>query len=197
MNGRQPRLLLASASPHRRALLRTVGIRFRTAVTGVSEIIDEPCDPVEAASIIAERKARAAQAAMRRAEWVLAADTTVIVAGARLGKPNDSAMARRMLAALEGREHQVITGVTLATPEGIVTEVVTTSVRMHSLSDGEIDGYLSTGEWKDAAGGYRIQSQGAMLVEHLAGSYSNVVGLPLERLYVMLGRAGWEIWASG
>ena len=195
MNSRRPQLLLASASPRRRALLRSVGIRFRAAATGVSEIVDEPCAPEHAASIVAERKARAAQVTARRGEWVLAADTAVVVGGARLGKPADRGMARRMLAALSGREHVVVTGVTLATPQGTATEVATTVVRMRELSDAEIDGYLDTGEWQDAAGGYRIQSQGAMLVEHLAGSYSNVVGLPLERLYVMLARAGWQVWA--
>lgn len=192
---RPRRLLLASASPRRRALLRSAGIPFRAIATGVSENVDEPCPPEHAATVVAERKAAAARVRIRAGEWVLAADTSVVVAGARLGKPENSAIARRMLVALAGREHRVLTGVTLSTPQLTRSGVASTTVRIRRLSEAEVDGYVHTGEWSDVAGGYRIQGRGAMLVEHLTGSYSNVVGLPLELLYGMLAEAGWHLWA--
>jgi septum formation protein len=183
-------LVLASASPRRRALLEQAGLTF--AVHPVEEA-EGPCaegaDPRAHALASAEAKARAGSLA-RPDALVLGADTVVALDGRALGKPADRADARRMLLALSGRTHEVHTGVALAQGgEVLVTDAVTTRVTFRDLSTDEVEAYLATGEALDKAGAYGIQGRAALLVRAIDGCYFNVVGLPLSRTWELLSQA--------
>jgi MAF protein/D-tyrosyl-tRNA(Tyr) deacylase len=173
-------LVLASASPRRRALLGELGLEFTVAPTEVDESEDVPADPAEHARTLAERKARAAATDGRRA-IVVAADTIVVLDGRVYGKPASDKEAMRMLTELSGREHRVMTGVCVGDASAGLfrTELVETRVRFHALSPDEIRRYVATGEPLDKAGAYAIQGRGALLVASIDGDYTNVVGLPL------------------
>ena len=185
-------LLLASRSPRRAEFLRMLGVAFEP----VDVDIDERLLPAEAPAAYVRRlacgKARAAFAGgPARCLPVLAADTTVVLDGAILGKPTDVADACAMLARLADRVHEVLTGVALIDPHGAVRDtVVSTRVRFRTLTPAEIAAYVATGEPLDKAGSYGIQGLGGALVAHIEGSYSNVVGLPLAETLELLGAAG-------
>jgi septum formation protein len=187
-------LVLASGSPRRRELLQGLGLRFTVRAADV----DETPHPGEAPDAyvlrLAEEKARAAG---RPGELVLAADTTVVVDGEILGKPEDDADAARMLGLLSGREHEVLTGVAvLDALEGrSVSEMARSAVRMAALTPGEIAWYVATGEPRDKAGAYAIQGLGSLFVEAVAGNYSNVVGLPIPTVYRLFGELGYDLKA--
>ena len=145
---------------------------------------------------LARRKARAVLARVPQAGWLIAADTAVLIGADLVGKPADRDSARATLERLAGAVHHVLTGVALATPDGVLdVAMARTAVTFARLSGAEIDWYLDTGEWRGAAGGYRIQGRAALLATHLQGSYSNVVGLPLETIYRMLARNGYRFAA--
>lgn len=187
-----PRLILASRSPRRAELLRLVGAQFEITPADV----DESALPEERAEAhvlrLAEAKARAAasRAASAEAEGtlVLGADTIVTLDRAILGKPADEEEARRMLASLSGRVHEVWTGLFLFDPtrDRGVGEAVRSIVKFSRLDSDEIDRYVATGEPLDKAGAYAVQGYGAAFVEAIEGSYSNVVGLPLGHLRHLL-----------
>ena len=126
-------------------------------------------------------------------ELVLAADTTVVVDGEILGKPMDDEDARRMLRLLSGRAHSVLTGIALQSPAGRAAEVDESRVRFAPLSDAEIDWYVATGEPRDKAGAYAIQGLGSLFVEGVEGNWSNVVGLPVPRVYRLFARLGYDL----
>ena len=175
--GRQP-LLLASASPQRRAILEQVGIPFTVEPTLVAEETDG--EPSELAALNARRKASAPVAPGR---LVLGADTVVSAGGRPLGKPRDQSAAREYLELLSGAEHEVCGGIALVRDgELLHSAVVTTRVSFRPLTRELVDWYLKLGEWRERAGGYAIQGAGAALVASIAGDYLNVVGLPLVRL---------------
>ncbi len=186
--------ILASASPRRRELLASAGLAFAVEPSEADEA-ERPGEPAAAyVRRVAAAKAREV-AARARARGdrrpVLAADTTVVVDGAILGKPVDRADAARMLALLSGRSHQVITGTCVIGPDGSEQlAAATTEVRFCALGEETLAWYLDTEEWRDKAGAYAIQGHAACLVESLAGSYSNVVGLPLCEAVAALGRLG-------
>ena len=177
-------LVLASASPRRAELLRAAGFTFDVLVADVDEAVHPGEAPAAYVRRVAEAKGRAvaSRAAGRR---VLAADTTVVADGVILGKPADAADATRMLRALSGRAHQVLTGVWL---DG-ACEMESTDVHFVPLSDEEIAWYVASGEPMDKAGAYAIQGLAARYISRIHGSYSNVVGLPIARVYAMLTRA--------
>jgi nucleoside triphosphate pyrophosphatase len=178
-------VILASASPRRRELLRFICPAFDVVVSGADETLHEPPSP-EAAVGLALRKARAV--ARSRQGVVLGADTLVVVDGIALGKPADAAEARAMLRRLSGRRHHVITGVAVievASGRERWASVVS-QVFMRDLSDAEIDAYVASGEPADKAGAYAIQGLGGHLVAALLGSYTNVVGLPLPAVRGLL-----------
>jgi septum formation protein len=183
------RLLLASASPRRRELLAAAGIECDILPVEVDErpLVDER--PEQYVERLARQKAIAAAARAPDAA-ILAADTTVAVAGDILGKPVDAAGATAMLRRLAGRAHEVFTGVALAWPEGIVTEVDRTRVWLNALSDDEIATYVETGEPFDKAGAYAIQGWASRFIPRIEGSYSNVVGLPVATVLQLIARAG-------
>jgi septum formation protein len=180
------RLLLASASPRRAELLRAAGFDFDVHPATVDE---SPLDgevPDRYVYRLAEAKARAVLP-VAGDRIVLAADTTVVIDGRILGKPVDADDAAGMLRTLSGRRHEVLTGVTLAQGTRVVTRVETTGVHMAPMADEEITWYVTSGEPADKAGAYAVQGLAARFVTRIEGSYSNVVGLPIALVYLMLG----------
>ena len=186
-----PILWLASRSPRRAELLRTLGVQFAVLDLEIDESVREAEAPADYVARLARAKAAAGHAAMSTPAPVLAADTTVVVDGEILGKPHDRADGLRMLDRLAGRAHTVLTGVALALPDGSYDGVtVSTTVVMRVLSAGEKAAYWASGEPIDKAGGYAVQGLGGALVARIEGSYSNVVGLPLAETVALLSAAG-------
>jgi septum formation protein len=185
------RLVLASASPRRLDLLARLAL-VPDAV--VPADIDESVAPGEIPRNHAERLAREkaeAVAALHPDAIVLAADTVVAVGRRILPKVEDEATLRHCLALLSGRRHRVFTGVAVIAPgQRLRVRVVDTMIAMKRLSAAEIDHYAGHGEWRGKAGGYALQGYGEVYVRHIAGSWSNVVGLPLAETRVMLQAAG-------
>ncbi len=180
-------IVLASGSPRRRDFFDSLGIAYEIDPAGVAEPAPESG---EAPADYAERMARlkAFDVAGRRSEAVVVgADSIVTLDGLILGKPRDAEDAVRMLKLLRGRTHQVVTGCCLVHPEA--TPMVfhaATNVRMSAFSDEVAHAYAATGEPLDKAGAYAVQGRAACLVEHVEGSYTNVVGLPLARVLEVL-----------
>jgi septum formation protein len=175
---RTPKLILASRSPQRRAILEQLGLDFEVLVPNVEELEAGP--PNEVAVENAYRKASAALAAPEA--LVLGVDTIVSLGSKIYGKPADAAQARATLVALGGRRHAVVGGLCLLSGGRARTAVVTTFVDFRPLHAPLIDWYLASGEWRDRAGGYAIQGRGAALVARIDGDYLNVVGLPVATL---------------
>lgn len=178
-------IILASGSPRRKELLKSTGLSFKQVIPGMEEIADESLPPKE----------QAAELALQKAEFVLkdypdsiiiGADTIVVYDGNVLGKPKDKSDAFRMLNMLSGDYHEVYTGLAVINCEKKINETVRTIVRFKELSASEIEAYIETGEPLDKAGSYGIQGLGALFVESIGGDYSNVVGLPLFKLYSIL-----------
>ncbi len=218
-------VILASASPQRKALLEQIGIEPIVVVTELDEKLDNT-DILSSLENLAKDKAAAAlaklhgvrmsgmegetaavTAATHSDRWIIGADTVILFNGTVLGKPQDAVDARKMLEALSGKTHRVATGVYLGwlgptgpsnAQKGRFTvlaqqsDVSITSVTFRSLSEKEIGWYIESGEWHNAAGAYRIQSKGACLVTSISGSFSNVVGLPLELIYGILIKLGYK-----
>nr|WP_296752193.1 Maf family protein [Thioalkalivibrio sp.] len=180
-------LLLASASPRRRELLAQLGVSFRVAAVDIDETPGPGETPRDLVLRLARDKAESAVANSEPGQWVLGADTVVAVGKTILGKPADAAEAAAMLECLSGRAHTVYSGLALAR-SGFATRVdaVRTRVWMRDIAADELAAYLATGEPLGKAGAYAIQGRAAAFVRFLAGSYSNVVGLPLCELDAML-----------
>jgi septum formation protein len=178
-----PSLILASASPRRAKLLRQLKVEFEVMPSDAPEVFDEHLSPLELCQLNAHRKARAVAKKIPDS-LVLAADTLVFLEHEIFGKPRDLDEAKQMLAKLQGRTHQVVTGVCLmhlrAHRERIFA--VSTDVTFRPLTTGQISDYLSKMNPLDKAGAYAIQEHGDTIVAEISGSYSNVVGLPVERL---------------
>lgn len=174
-------IILASTSPRRAELLTAAGIPFVTQPVDV----DETARPGEAPAECAQRLAQAKAGAVARpaGSVVLAADTLVVVDGDALGKPRDAADAAAMLRRLSGRTHEVVTGVAIAHDGGTIVDLVSTQVTFETLTHGEIAWYVATGEPLDKAGAYGIQGGASRFVTRIDGSYTNVVGLPVELVY--------------
>ncbi len=178
-----PPLILASASPRRAELLQLLKLKFRVVPSTTTEVLDEQLSPFEVCQLNARRKARAV-AKKNPDALVLGADTLVFLDGEIMGKPASRADAERMLTRLQGRTHQVVTGISLihlrAHRERIFA--VSTDVIFHPLDAGQIRDYLAKVNPLDKAGAYAIQEHGDLIISEISGSYSNVVGLPVERL---------------
>ena len=179
------KIILASNSPRRRELLGGLGIDFTVKVIdGIDESWPHDLKGEDIPLYISKEKAAPYKAAIANDELVITADTIVYVDGEVLGKPADEADAKRMLRMISGRWHEVITGVTLMTAEREHSFAVTTKVKFCNLSDSEIDYYIKNYAPMDKAGAYGIQEWiGYVGVEAIEGSYFNVVGLPVQRLY--------------
>lgn len=182
-------IVLASLSPRRREILRQAQIAFTVRGAPVDESSRAGERPVEYVRRLAEAKARAVPAT--EGETVLGADTTVVVDGEVLGKPTDAADARRMLALIAGRRHEVLTGICLKRGEDVVRDHAVTAVWLAALSAEEIDAYAASGEPMDKAGAYAIQGLASRYVERIEGCYFNVVGLPVALVYRRLAEKGW------
>ncbi len=182
-------LVLASASPRRRELLKRLGVDFRVAPAGVDETPRPGEEPGALVARLAEAKARAVAAREKRVA-VLAADTVVVVGDRVLGKPREAGDAAAMLAALAGREHRVLTALAMIRAGELERAGAETRVWFNALAADEIAAYAAGGEARDAAGAYAIQGAAAAFVARLVGSYSNVVGLPLAATARLLRSAG-------
>jgi septum formation protein len=181
-------LVLASQSPRRSEILRQAGIPFTVRVADVDESVLAGESPADYVRRLAAAKANAIDAA--EGETVLGADTTVVIDGEILAKPADAADARRMLARLSGRRHEVLTGVCLRRGARATCEYVTTGVVFASLTDAEIVEYVASGEPMDKAGAYAIQGLASKFVERIEGDYFNVMGLPVALVYRLLRDGG-------
>jgi septum formation protein len=183
-------LILASSSPRRKKLLGQIGIPFRPRSSNIDENMSTATSPISP-RVLAVKKAKAVYSEGHN-NWVLGADTVVVLGEALIGKPEDFEEAKATLSTLSGKEHKVITGFCLLDPKGETahTEEITTLVKVKKLTEQEIRAYIATGEPFGKAGSYAIQGIGVFMVESIAGSYSNVVGLPLCALIKALRRTG-------
>jgi septum formation protein len=174
-------LVLASQSPRRAEILRQAGIPFVVRGTAVDETPIDGESPEDYVRRLAEWKALAVEASPD--EIVLGADTTVVIDGEMLGKPVDTADARRMIARLAGRRHDVLTGICLRRGGRRVRDWAATQVWFAAMREAEIDAYAASGEPMDKAGGYAIQGLASKYVERIDGCYFNVMGLPVSLVY--------------
>jgi septum formation protein len=182
------RFILASASPRRRDLLAAAGLEFDVLATAVAEEPHEGEPPREFALRMARAKALAASR-VNPAHLVLAADTIVELEGETIGKPKDPEAARRTLKRLSGRTHTVITAFAIAQREDVLeAEAVLSQVSFRTLTIQEVDAYILSREPFDKAGAYGIQGMGRGFVEHIEGSFTNVMGLPIEKALPALKR---------
>jgi septum formation protein len=180
------RLVLASASPQRRAILSQLGIDFDVVAPDVQELSEgEPEALVIDNALRKARAVRAGDSAGGIDRPVLGADTAVVVDGEVYGKPRDEAEAEAVLRLLSGRAHEVRSGIAVVDAGGEQTAAACTVVRFRSLDEPILRWYLRSGEWRERAGGYAIQGRGAALVEGIEGDYWNVVGLPVAALLRM------------
>ncbi len=199
------RLVLASSSPRRAQLLARLGV---TPILRPTDVDETPRDGEPAAALVSRLAAAKALAGARAGaapgtigsadgEVVLAADTVVVLDERVLGKPTDRDEAAAMLHALSGRTHQVITGVAVVAGQVSAATRVTTDVTFRTLTDAEVAWYLATGEPDDKAGAYGLQGAGAVLVDRVDGSDTNVIGLPLAETVALLREVGLDLLASG
>jgi septum formation protein len=171
------RLILASASPQRRAILEQIGVAFEIRVPEVDELAEGP-----AAEVALENAYRKAAAIAPAQLPVLGVDTVVSLGARLFGKARDATDAAEMLTALGGARHVVVSGVCLIDGERVRTAAAQTTVEFRALDRAAIEAYVRTGEWRGRAGAYAIQGRGATLVERIEGDYLNVVGLPVPAL---------------
>ncbi len=184
-----PRVVLASASPRRRDLLRLIGIPHEIRPADIDETYISGEQPRQHAERLARAKADKV-AATESDALVIGADTIVVVDGSVLGKPGNEADAVRMLSMLSGRSHVVITAVATAYDGRVVSGVEEVVVAFRDLSREEIESYIATGEPMDKAGAYGIQGFGATIVRRVEGDYFAVMGLPLVRLTALMSEVG-------
>ncbi len=182
-------LILASQSPRRSEILRAAGIPFTAKPANVDESILPGELSGEYVKRVAERKAAAVEAGL--GDVALGADTIVVTGREILGKPKDRADAMRMLGSLAGRVHEVITGICIRRDGELIGDLAVTRVWLIPLTSREVEQYVATGEPMDKAGGYAIQGLASKFVERIEGSYTNVVGLPIELVYKHLRR--WQV----
>lgn len=187
-------IVLASSSPRRAELLRRLRIDFEIDASGVPEEMDLEAGLTKTVTAIATQKARAVAARHSHA-IIIGADTIGVLDGQLLGKPADSAAARRMLMMMSGRCHRVVTGLCLVdtTSNEMAVRMVETLVYFRTLEPSEVENYVSSGEPLDKAGAYAIQGLGAVLIEKIDGDCTNVMGLPLAALAQMLKSFGVRV----
>lgn len=187
-------LILASASPRRREMLKNIGLQFEVQTKNVPEDLPLGIKPGEAVELLAVQKARAV-ADDRDSGLVIGCDTVVVSNGEILGKPQDIKHAKEMLCSLQGGSHQVYTGIVVidAATGKTITDHQCTKVHFKSLTEEEIDRYVASGEPMDKAGAYGVQGIAAIFITGVEGCYHNVVGLPLERLAEILKEFDYHV----
>jgi septum formation protein len=183
-------LILASASPRRKQLLEQIGMPFIPIPSCIEENEDGN-DPMSHTLILSEKKAKAVFQKSKE-QWILGADTIVVIDQEIIGKPGNQVEALSMLQRLSGKNHEVITGFCVLNPSGLLahSEAVSTIVEFRDLQRNEIESYVNTGEPFGKAGSYAIQGIGAFLIKGIQGSYTNVVGLPISALISALQKIG-------
>jgi len=190
----RPPVILASGSPRRRQLLAALGLSFRVLASDVPET---PCGDEHPADVVARLSSAKADAVAAQAAdaLVIAADTIVVLDGEILGKPAHDTEARAMLARLRGRQHWVYSGLTVIDGAGArrCTQIAVTPVVMRDYSDQEIETYIASGDHRDKAGAYAIQSPSFSPIACINGCYANVMGFPLCHLYRLLHAWGVEV----
>lgn len=189
-----PRLILASGSPRRASLLREYGYDFDVIIPTVEEsnVIDPSLPPAQQAQALSYFKAKSVKQNTDHG-WILGGDTIAHLDGRIFGKPVDRNDARNILTTLVGTTHEVITGVSLldATNDNRLVQHDTTRITMKPISEELIEQYLDTNAWQGKAGAYGIQDHGDAFVERIVGSFTNVVGFPMEMIEQMLQQWGW------
>ena len=179
-NKRDYTLILASASPRRKELLESIGLNLKIVKADIYEELESTNATKEALRLSLLKAKKIEEIEKKR--WILAADTLVFKGKQIFGKPTNRKDAKRILKTLSNSTHKVVTAVTIISPDAnIHTFHSITKVKFIDITDEILDKYIQTDEWKDAAGGYKIQEQGKMLVSQIKGSLTNVVGLPLEK----------------
>ena len=190
-------LILASASPRRAELLQQIGVQYSVCSADIDESVLAEESPSAYVARLAEEKAQVVLSENQNSV-VIAADTSVVLGGQILGKPENEHHADEILQSLSGKEHHVYTGVSVCQmKQGVIevlTDVVKTQVSFFPLAPEQIQHYIATKEPMDKAGAYGIQGKGAVFVESIQGSYSNVVGLPLAQTAQMLAKFNVPIW---
>ena len=179
-------LILASQSPRRKELLGLFHIPFTVRVADIDEAMDPAKPPFDEVARVSRQKALAVERGAD--DVVIAADTIVVCDGITLGKPKDETDAKAMLSMLSGRDHQVMTGVTVLRGEDCETFTEVTDIHFRRISNREIDAYVASGEPMDKAGAYGIQGGAALFAEKMVGDYYNVMGLPVCRRWMTLAR---------
>ena len=182
MKDNKLKVVLASASPRRKELIKLIFDDFAVLPAECDETLPDGINAVEAVEYLSKIKNNATKRLLNGDELVISADTVVVVDGKILGKPVDKDDARRMIKLLSGRVHQVYTGITISQKEKSVTFSEKTDVEFLPLSEQEIEEYISTSEPYDKAGAYGIQGKASLLIKGIKGDYFNVVGLPVSRL---------------
>lgn len=185
-------IILASQSPRRKELLGLFHLPFEIRVADIDETMDSRKSPFDEVARVSRAKAQAIP--REENDVVIAADTIVVCSGQVLGKPRDAADAMRMLSLLSGRDHQVMTGMTVLRGEKCVSCTEVTDIHFRTLSEKEIRNYVATGEPMDKAGSYGIQGGAALFVEKMVGDYYNVMGLPVCRLGMILKEIAPELF---
>ncbi len=185
------KLILASQSPRRRELLERMGLtEFEIRPAAGEEIASPDLAPAQLVEELSRQKAREIALTADAEDVIIAADTVVAADGRVLGKPHSTQEAQQMLRFLSGRTHTVYTGITVCRGGQVLTQHEATDVVFRTLTEGEIDAYVATGEPMDKAGAYGIQGRGCVLVEGIRGDYYNVMGLPVCRLGLILRNFG-------
>ena len=184
-------VILASQSPRRIELLKTVIKNFRIVPSKIDEVCDINLSPEENAILLGRKKATWV-AKEHPHNLVIGADTMVVLENKIIGKPTDAENARQILRQLSGQEHKVITGVAVVHLK-IFSAVSISHVRIKALTQNEINSYVESGEPMDKAGAYAIQGEGSFLVESFSGSYSNIIGLPMDLLKDLLQKLNFSI----
>lgn len=179
-------IILASKSPRRREILEILECEYRSVPADTDETVVPGMSPADTVMLFSDRKAEAVRAEAEKGDIILGMDTMVCIDGKLLGKPKDEADAFRMLRMLSGRHHNVVTGYTVICGDKKETGCVSTDVYFKTLSDEEINWYISTSEPIDKAGAYGIQGKGSLFVECIDGDYFTVLGFPVCRVFEVI-----------
>ncbi|MBC8284570.1 MAG: septum formation protein Maf [Nitrospinae bacterium] len=192
MNENNSKLVLASQSPRRLELLKEISSQFEVAPSSIEEVLDPGLRPEENAKNIARAKAESIAPNFPDC-WVIGADTLVTLDHEIFGKPEDEKDAERILKRLSGREHTVVTGVCVVGPEKSIDKAVVSQIKIKPLTDQEIKDYIATGEPMDKAGAYAIQGKGSFMVRSFSGSKTNIIGLPIDELKILLKKTRYPL----
>src|SRR5574344_1987532 len=191
-------IILASSSPRRQEILTKLGIPFRVIMPEIDETIPENMEPEVIAELFATKKVDAVMRTIPSGQivpWIFGADTIIVLNGKVYGKPENQEQAAEFLNEFSGREQTVISAMALFNGKlnYLSTRINKTKVRFSKMSAEEIEWYVNTGEWHGAAGGYRVQGMASCFIEHIEGSYSSIIGLPIFEFYDILKEQGYSI----